>query len=453
MGYIPNTDDDRRRMLDAIGVSSFAELLAPIPENLRNSAPLDLPQSLSELELLKEIEGLSKKNSGDTAIFAGGGVYDHFIPSAVNQIVNRPEFATAYTPYQAEVAQGTLQVIYEFQTHICRLTGMDVANASMYDGASATAEAARLSMAKTKRNKIVVSDTVNPLYREVIKTYLAGLDTDLVTVAHRGGLIDSSRLADIVDENTACVILAQPNFFGLIEDVATVGELVHRVGGHLILAVDPISAAVLKTPADYGADIAVGEGQPLGIPLNFGGPLLGFFAVKKELVRMLPGRLVARTVDTENNPGFVLTLQTREQHIRRDKATSNICTSQALCATTATVYLSLMGRKGLKRVALLSMDKTHRLAEKLCALDGFSLYFDGPFVREIAIKSPVPVKPLIETLVREKAVLPGINLGRFYEGMDDGLLISATEKRTEAEIDALVSAVKEYASHAVLSEV
>ncbi|MBN2226321.1 MAG: aminomethyl-transferring glycine dehydrogenase subunit GcvPA [candidate division Zixibacteria bacterium] len=453
MGYIPNTDDDRRRMLEKIGVSSFTDLLAPIPENLRNATPLDLPQPLSELELLNEIEGLSRKNAGTMAIFAGGGVYDHFIPSAVNQIVSRPEFATAYTPYQAEVAQGTLQVIYEFQTHMCRLTGMDVANASMYDGASAAAEAARLSMAKTRRGKIVMSDTVSPLYREVMKTYLFGLETDLVTVPHRNGLTDTERLADIVDENTACVILAQPNFFGLIEEVEAVGELVHRVGGHLILAVDPISAVVLKTPAAYGADIAVGEGQPLGIPLNFGGPLLGFFAVKKELVRLLPGRLVARTVDTENNPGFVLTLQTREQHIRRDKATSNICTSQALCATTATVYLSLMGRKGLKRVALLSMDKTHRLAEKLCTIDGFTPYFNGPYVREVAIKAPVPVKPLIETLMRDKAVLPGVNLGRFYEGMDDGLLIAATEKRTEAEIDALVSAVKEYASHAVLSKV
>jgi len=453
MGYIPNTDDDRRRMLAAIGASSFDELLAPIPSNLQLSGTLDLPESLSELELLKEIEGLAKKNSGDLAIFAGGGVYDHFIPSAVNQIIGRPEFATAYTPYQAEVAQGTLQVIYEFQTHICRLTGMDVANASMYDGATASAEAARLSMAKTKRRKIVVSETVSPFYREVIRTYLYGLDTELVIVRHRDGVTDPDQLADAIDENTAGVILAQPNFFGLIEEIETAGDLIHRAGGHLILAVDPIAAAVLKTPADYGADIAVGEGQPLGMSLNFGGPLLGFFAVKKELIRLLPGRLVARTVDTEDNPGFVLTLQTREQHIRRDKATSNICTSQALCATAATVYLSLMGRKGLRQVALLSMDKTHRLAEKLYALDGFEPYFDEPFVRETAVKCPVPVKPLIDKLVKNNAVLPGVNLGRFFEGMDDGLLIAATEKRTEAEIDKLVSAVKEYASHAVLSEV
>ncbi|UCD16589.1 MAG: aminomethyl-transferring glycine dehydrogenase subunit GcvPA [Candidatus Zixiibacteriota bacterium] len=453
MVYIPNTDADRRKMLDRIGVTSFDELLTPIPENLRLKETISLPEPLSELELLRQIEHLSRKNRSDLVIFAGGGVYDHFIPAVVSQIIGRPEFATAYTPYQAEVAQGTLQVIYEYQTHICRLTGMDVANASMYDGASAAAEAARLSMAKTGRNKIVISETVSPLYREVTATYLSGQETELMVIPRRGGKTDFDRVVDAVDDSVSCIILAQPNFFGLLEDIDLAAELIHRVGGHLVLAVDPIAAAVLRTPADYGADIVVGEGQPLGLPLNFGGPLLGIFAVKKELIRLLPGRLAGRTVDLEGNTGFVLTLQTREQHIRRDRATSNICTSQALCATAATVYLSLMGRQGLKKVALLSMDKTYRSVRKICKIDGFEPYFKGDFVREVAVKTPVSAKALIEKMVAEKAILPGVNLGRFYADMDDGLLVAATEKRTEDEIDAMIKALQEYTSDAVLSKV
>ena len=285
MTYIPNTDDDRRQMLARIGVGKLDDLLRPIPENLQMKAPLDLPGSLSEMELMRNIEKISNENNYGLTIFAGGGVYDHFIPSAVETITGRPEFVTAYTPYQAEVSQGTLQVIYEFQTHICRLTGMDVANASMYDGASAAAEAASLSLGKTRRSKIVLSEAVNPLFREVIKTYLSGRNIEIVTVPHKGGMTDFNRLEDAVDENTACVILAQPNFFGMIEDIEAGAEIVHKVDGHFVTVLDPIAAAILKTPAECGADIAVGEGQPLGIPLNFGGPLLGFFAVKKELVR------------------------------------------------------------------------------------------------------------------------------------------------------------------------
>ncbi|MFH2037041.1 MAG: aminomethyl-transferring glycine dehydrogenase subunit GcvPA [Candidatus Zixiibacteriota bacterium] len=444
MPYIPITPDDRRVMLEKIGVKNLEELLKPIPENLRLKESLKLPPALSELELLSEIKKLSELNKSNLTIFAGGGVYDHFIPAALGAIVFRPEFVTAYTPYQAEVSQGTLQVIYEFQTHICRLTGMDIANASMYDGASATAEAASLAMAKTGRSKIVVSETVNPLFRNLIGTYLSGRNVEIITAPSQDGTTDFNRLHELVDDKTACVITAQPNFFGLLEDIEKAGDLIHKAGGLLVTAIDPISVALIKTPAGCGADIVVGEGQPLGIPLSFGGPLLGFFAVKKDLVRTMPGRLAAMTEDVDGKPGFTLTLQTREQHIRRDKATSNICTNQALCATMATVYLSLMGKCGLKSVALLAMEKTHKIAEMASRLKGYRPYFKGDFIREFALKTPVPASQIIDDLIEKHSILPGIDLGRFYPGMDDCLLIAATEKRTTEEILALIAALGEY---------
>jgi glycine dehydrogenase subunit 1 len=370
-------------------------------------------------------------------------VYDHFIPSAQWAIVNRPEFVTAYTPYQAEVSQGTLQVIYEFQTHICRLTGMDAANASMYDGASAAAEAASLALGKTGRSKIIVSETVNPLFVKVIETYLTGRSAEIVTIPKTGGITDFNRLQDAMDDNTAGVILSQPNFFGLLEDVEMAAEMVHQVGGLMIAAVDPIAAVLLKSPGECMVDIVVGEGQPLGIPLNFGGPLLGFFAVRKALIRNLPGRLVARTEDVDGRPGFVLTLQTREQHIRRDRATSNICTNQALCATMATVFISLMGGSGLKRMASLSLEKSHNLFEKICALGGFESYYKGDFIREFAVRTPLPAKELIDKAINKYGLLPGVNLGRFYPGMDDGLLVTVTEKRSREEIDLLLNLLQE----------
>jgi len=452
MTYIPNTDDDRKIMLEKIGVAGFNDLLEQVPENLCLKDELKLPEPLSEMELQREIEAISSKNKSNLTIFAGGGVYDHFIPSAVESLINRPEFVTAYTPYQAEVSQGTLQVIYEFQTHICRLTGMDAANASMYDGASAAAEAASLSLAKTRRTKIVVSETVNPVFREVIKAYLSGRDIEIVVIPHKMGTTDFNRIGETIDDNTACVILSQPNFFGLIEDVDAGADLIHKAGGFLVLAIDPISAVLLKTPADCGADIVVGEGQPLGLPLNYGGPLLGFFAVRKELIRQLPGRLVARTEDEIGNPGFVLTLQTREQHIRREKATSNICTNQALCATTATIYMSLMGKYGLKQIALLSMDKSHYTAEKIFANSGFEPYFEGDFVREFVVRTPVPTDELVNVMIDNKSILPGISLHRYYTGMDNALMVTVTEKRTRGEIEKFSKALGEYQADAALSE-
>jgi glycine dehydrogenase subunit 1 len=450
MPYIPNTDDDRRAMLQRIGVKEFEELLGAIPARLRLNRPLDIP-ALSEMELLREIEELSRDNHEALICFAGGGIYDHFIPAAVGTIISRPEFMTAYTPYQPEVSQGTLQVIYEFQTHICRLTGMDVANASLYDGATAAAEATVIATKITKRNKVVVAETVSPLYREVIDTYLSGRDIKQALVPMDAGRCNLNRLKEIIDDQTACVLVSQPNFFGLLEDVEAVSEMIHKVGGKLIVSVDPMAQAILKTPAEYDADIVVGEGQPLGLPLSFGGPLLGFFAAKKELVRSMPGRIAGRTTDVDGKTGFVLVLQTREQHIRREKATSNICTNQALCATAASVYLTLLGKTGLKKVALLSAEKAQQTASALFDLEGFKPYFDSPFVREFAVRTPVPARQLILSMV-ERRILPGVDAGRWYKNMNDCLIVALTEKRTEAEITRLVEGLKELTASGVLSQ-
>jgi glycine dehydrogenase subunit 1 len=449
MTYLPNTDQDRREMLKKIGVSSIEELLKVIPSDLRLNRPLDIPAS-SEMEVLREIEQMSRDNRSDLVCFAGGGVYDHFIPAAVNTIISRPEFLTAYTPYQPEVSQGTLQVMYEFQTHICRLTGMEVANASLYDGASAAAEAVLVAMRVTGRSKVVLAETVSPLYREVIDTYLSARDVEQVVVSMRDGVCDLNRLEDMIDEKTACVLVSQPNFFGLLEDMEPVAEMIHKVGGKFIMAVDPIAQAILKTPAEYGADIVVGEGQPLGLPLSFGGPLLGFFAAKKELVRSMPGRIAGRTNDVDGKTGFVLVLQTREQHIRREKATSNICTNQALCATAAAVYLTLMGKTGLKKVALLSAEKAQETAAALFELQGLEPYFHRPFVREFAVRTPVPAKKIVFSMV-EQGILPGLDAGRWYGGLDDCLIVALTEKRTADDINRLVTGLKELTAHGVLS--
>jgi len=449
MPYISNTDDDRRAMLEKIGADSLEDLLKVIPDKLRLKKALDIP-ALSEMELLVEIERLAHGNSGELTCFAGGGVYDHFIPSAVGAIISRPEFVTAYTPYQAEVAQGTLQVTYEFQTHICRLTGMDVANASMYDGASAAAEALAICAARTKRDKVVMAQSVNPLYREVVRTYLQGRGLELVMIPLKDGRTDLGYLEDLVDEKTACVLISQPNFFGQLEEVDQVGEVIHKVGGKFIMAVDPIVQTLLKTPGEAGADIVVGEGQPLGIPLSYGGPLLGFFAAKKELIRSLPGRIAARTKDVEGRTGFVLTLQTREQHIRRQKATSNICTNQALCATTAAVYMSLMGKSGLKKVALLSAEKAQQAATSIFAIDGFEPYFTGPFVREFAVKTPRPVKEIVLEMAKRN-ILPGVDAGRWYPDMENCMVVALTEKRTAEDLAGLTNGLKELSASGVLS--
>jgi len=448
MGYIPNTDDDRRAMLKAIGVDNIEQLLTPIPEKYRHSDQLQIPR-LSEMELLAEIKERSERNITNQTCFAGAGVYDHFIPSAVGAIFSRPEFMTAYTPYQPEVAQGTLQVIYEFQTHVCRITGMEVANASLYDGATAAAEALLMASRATRRDKVIVSEAVSPLYREVISTYLSGREMELVSVPLKDGLTDLDKLTAAVDDKTACVLMAQPNFFGMLEECETVAETAHAKGALLVMAIDPIAQAILKTPGECGADIVVGEGQPWGIPLSFGGPLLGFFAATKKLVRQVPGRIVSRSKDVDGKPGFVLTLQTREQHIRREKATSNICTNQALCATMATVYLSLLGRPGLKRIALLSTERAQMLAGQLFADGALQPYYAGPFVREFTVRTPIPAREVILSLI-DRGILPGVDAGRWYAGHENCLIVAATEKRTPAQITELSGALKEIvSSHAM----
>jgi glycine dehydrogenase subunit 1 len=449
MAYISNTPADRRKMLDKIGAKNFEEIIADIPEKLRLDRPLNIP-AVPEMELLNEIHRLSLENRRDTICFAGGGVYDHFIPAAVGAIISRPEFMTAYTPYQAEVSQGTLQVIYEFQSHICRLTGMEVANASMYDGATAAAEAIVLCTSLTGRRKVLVSESLNPLYRETIKAYVSPRETELIELPMKDGMTDLSRLEDATDESTACVVISQPNFFGLLEEVDRIAEITHKVGARFVMAVDPVVQALLKTPGEIGADVVIGEGQPLGLPMAFGGPLLGFFAAKKELIRSLPGRLAARTKDVDGKPGFVLTLQTREQHIRRDKATSNICTNQALCATAASVYLSLMGKTGLKQTALLSAEKAQKAASQIFAIEGYEPYFEGPFVREFAVRTPGSAKDIILAMM-DRRILPGVNAGRWYKGLDDCLVVALTEKRTEQDIAALVDGLKELKTSGVLS--
>lgn len=449
--YLSITDADRKIMLSKLGVENFDQLTEAIPKTMRLNRPLEIAP-LSELELLAELEQMAAGNRSDLACFAGGGLYDHFIPAAVGTIISRPEFMTAYTPYQAEVAQGTLQVIYEFQSHICRLTGMDVANASMYDGASAVAEAALVCASVTRRTKILVSETVNPLYCQVMKTYLDPRGIELETIPLKDGTTDLTVLRDSIDEKTAAMVLGQPNFFGQFEEASEVAEMIHKVGGRFIMTVDPIMQTLLQTPADAGADIVVGEGQPLGIPLSYGGPLLGFFAARKDLIRYLPGRIAARTKDSTGKTGFVLTLQTREQHIRRQKATSNICTNQALCATTAAVYVSLMGKVGLKCVALLSVEKAQQVASEVFDIDGYEPYFEGPFGREFAIKTPRPAREIILAMA-ERGVLPGVDAGRWYAGMDNCLILAATEKRSDGDIAKLTEGLRELTTSGILSKV
>ncbi len=439
MPYIPNTDTDRAAMLKRIGVERFEDLLEKVPLEARIKSPLQLPAALSEPELEAEIASLADENTS-LVCFAGAGIYDHYMPAAVKSIISRPEFMTAYTPYQAEVAQGTLQVIYEFQTHICRLTGMEVANASMYDGASAAAEAVLTAMAKTRRKNVVLAGGLSPLYADVIKTYAQGFDAQYVTLEKNSGVVTTDALDSAINDDTACVVVSQPNFFGLFEDISVVAEKIHAHGGMLIVVADPIALALITPPGKQGADIVVGEGQALGIPMSYGGPLVGFFATRKELIRKLPGRLVGRTTDADGKPGFTLTLQTREQHIKRARATSNICTNQALCATAATVYMSLLGKHGLRRLAELCLERAHYAAEKIQALEGYELVFAGEYHREFVVSCPKPAKDIIVGLC-DKGILAGVDLGRFYPELDRHLLIAFTERRTYQQIDALVDAL------------
>ena len=423
--YLPLTDADRRAMLQDIGVSSIEELFQDIPEKVRH-AHFNLPHPMSELEIKKGLWQLANQNADldNYACFLGAGSYRHFIPGLVNHIVWRSDFYTAYTPYQPEVSQGTLQPVYEYQSLVCQLTGMEVSNAGMYDGSTATAEAAVMACMITKRDKVAVLTTVNPTYREVIATYVEGRNLSVETIE-----LNSSLSSDY-----ACLVVQQPNFFGYFEEVEAFVQKAHDIGALLVAVVDPISLGMFKAPGDYGADIAVAEGQPLGIPVSFGGPYLGIFACCKEYVRQMPGRIVGKTVDVDGRPGYMMTMVTREQYIRREKAISNICTSEALMALAAAVYLATLGKRGLKQVAELCYHKAHYAAEAISKLKGYSLAFQQPFFKEFVIRCPVAPSKINEALFKEK-IIGGLDISHM---IDNGMLLCATEMNTKQEIDKLV---------------
>ncbi|NPV70831.1 MAG: aminomethyl-transferring glycine dehydrogenase subunit GcvPA [Firmicutes bacterium] len=439
MDYIPHTDRDRRRMMDAIGVKSIDELFADIPEQVKFKRRLEIPEGMSELEVYNLLYGLSKKNANlnDVVCFLGAGAYDHYVPATVDHVTSRSELYTAYTPYQPEISQAVLQIIYEYQTAICELTGMDVANASHYDGATATAEAGIISCMHTGRKKIAVSAGVHPEYRATLKAYAHGYGADVVEVPCAGGVTDAKNLAAAA-AGAACVIVQNPNFLGCIEDVVAAEKAAHAEGALYAVVVDPISLGVLKPPGEYGADMAVGEGQALGNPISFGGPYLGIFAVKEALVRRIPGRVIGMTTDNRGQRGFVMTLQTREQHIRREKATSNICSNEALCAVAALVYMSTMGKQGIKEVGELCLDKAHYAAARLEATGKYPLAFKAPFFKEFAVRCPVDPEKIVSELCKD-GILAGYPLGRAYPELKDCLLMAVTEKRTREQIDRLVA--------------
>jgi glycine dehydrogenase subunit 1 len=454
MFYLSHSDEDRKILLDAIGVASVEELLTQIPKELRLTRSLNLPDAISEVELRREFAAMAGANRTDLVNFMGGGASEHYIPAALNTLASRSEFVTAYTPYQPEVSQGTLQVIYEFQSMICELTGMEAANASLYEGGSAMAEAAMLAASATRRNKIVVSKSVNPRYRQVLKTTTRGLGFQIVEIEVKDGITDVERLAAAVDNTTAVVMMAQPNFLGYLESVDEIVKTTKAAGALVSVSVDPISLSALVPPGEWGADIATGEGQPLGIPLSFGGPYLGFFAVKSPYLRRMPGRVAGATTDTKGRKGYVLTLQTREQHIRREKATSNICTNQALCALRATIYMALLGKEGFRALGDLCLQKSHYLAEQLCCQagtpdstsnSGMSMVSSMPFFREFAVSTRKPGAEIAARL-QESGYLVGPVLDELDVGVKQGVLLSVTELRTKAEMDGLAKAFRNAAA-------
>ncbi len=440
MPFIVNTADEREEMLKAIGAASFEELLKDVPAEVRLKKPLDLNPPLDEPRVRNLLEGMASSNgsTADHVSFLGAGAYDHFIPAAVGTITSRSEFYTAYTPYQAEVSQGTLQAIYEYQSLICRLYGMDVANASMYDGATALAEAVLMAMNTTGRHQVVIAGQLHPNSISVLKTYLEAAGQEaIVQNALEDGIGSISSLRELVGQSTAAVVVQQPNFYGCLEEVEEIASIAHEKGALFVVSADPLSLGVLASPGSYGADIAVGEGQPLGTPQSFGGPYLGIFAVKKDFIRKIPGRLIGMTKDREGKDGFILTLQTREQHIRREKATSNICSNEALNALAAAVYLSLLGREGLREVASQSAQKAAYLSRKITAIPGFSLKFSKPFFREFVLETPIPAAEVIVRML-EKKVFAGYDLSPHGE---NGLLVAVTEKRTKEELDAFAASL------------
>ena len=439
MSFLTHSDADRREMLAAIGVADERELYADIPPALLLEEPLAVPPALSEWEAVRAVSRLAGRNA-ELLSFAGGGIYDHHVPAATDHILRRSEFYTAYTPYQPEVSQGTLQSIYEFQTMICELTGLEVANASIYDGATATAEAVLMALSATRRREIVLAGHLHPHYGQVVRTYTQGLDVEVRAV--RPGVRGTVEPEDLrLSDETACVVVQNPSFLGLIEDLAALAKTTHEAGALFVCAVaDPVSLALVRSPGEQGADVVAGEGQPFGNAPSFGGPVVGLFAARQKFIRKMPGRIVGATVDAAGRRGYVLTLQTREQQIRREKATSNICTNQGLNALAATLYLAMIGRSGLRQVAETSVQNAHYAAERIAGLGGVErLYPDSPFVREFAVRVPEDPRATLQRGL-ERGVLAGVRLGRFpdLDVQEDGLLLAFTEKRSRKEIDLLV---------------
>jgi len=445
--YIPHTPSDIQAMLGAIGSPNLEALFSEIPEELRLKEDMDLPGPLSQPELISSLQQVARTNGhlSEYSLFLGAGAYHHFIPPVVEEVISREEFYTAYTPYQPELNQGTLQATYEYQTLICQLTGMEVANASLYDGASATAEAALMACRILQRKKILASSALHPDYLMVLRTYLShlGIDLQLVPWVKEEGITSFPEAERRLDRDVAALILQTPNFFGCLEEGGQFAERVHAEGALLIaVVVEATSLGILKPPGEWGADIVAGEGQSIGNPLNFGGPYLGIFATREKFVRQIPGRLVGRTTGAQGRPGFVLALGTREQHIRREKATSNICTNEALCALAATVHLCLLGPRGLRQLALLNLQKSHYAKEKIAGLSGFELPLSGATYNEFVMRMPRSVGEINRRLM-ERKIIGGLDLGRFFPETEDRCLFCVTEMNTKEEIDRLAESLDE----------
>jgi len=439
MPFIPHTKEDTAAMLGYIGLKTLDDLFADIPADMRPKS-FNLPKGLTEHEALGRMADLAAKNAVDALSFLGAGAYDHTVPAAVDALAARGEFYTAYTPYQPEASQGTLQGIFEYQTAVCRLLDMDVANASVYDGGSAIFEAAMMAVRITGREVILVDECVHPIYRNMLASLSASLPVSLRVIPHKQGVSDMAALAAALDDAIAAVVVQNPGFFGAVQDFSGLFAKVHAAGAKAVMLVNPVMQAVLKTPGEMGADVAVAEGQAVGMPLAFGGPYLGMMACTRDMVRQMPGRIVGRTEDLDGKTGYVLTLQAREQHIRRSKATSNICSNQGLCALRAAMHLSLLGPEGLIRTAELSMQRAREAAAALTALPGVTLYSDAPYGYEFALRLPKAANAVVEALTRKK-ILAGLPLGRWYKGLDTILLVACTEKTTPEHIHSLAAAL------------
>jgi glycine dehydrogenase subunit 1 len=451
MSYVPHTDAERRAMLDAIGVKSIADLFASIPEALRPKPAAEgdpvpglasVPPAMSEFAVRRKLRAMARTNATELCSFLGGGFYDHFVPAAVDALAGRSEFYTAYTPYQAEMSQGMLQAMYEYQSAICRLTGMEAANSSLYDGGTALYEAMMMAIRVTGRRKVLIDECLSPIYRKMLDCYTTNLDIETVTIRHTNGQTDGQQFLAEINGDTAAILVQNPNFFGVVTDYRQLVEAAHAAGAVAVASVYPIALGLVETPGAMGFDIVTGEGQSLGLPLSFGGPYLGFMACLKKHVRKMPGRIIGATQDGQGRRGFVMTLQAREQHIRREKATSNICSNEALCAVRAVIYMSLLGKHGLKTVARTCAALGRCARERLTAIPGVSLLNDAPTFNEFAVRLPVDNAADVVTTLIDRGIAAGFPLGRYYPELQNALLIALTEKHTRQDINRLAEALE-----------